>query len=230
VTGEPSLILAFATGLLGALHCLGMCSGIAGGFFVHRGRGRGADCLAPVLAYHGSRILVYTVLGVAGAAAGRVLVQTGLIGKGQGVLMMAAGALIVLFGLRLLGLLPRGWGKGGPSGTGQTGVRLLPATGRGWPPVLAGVLNGFVPCGLVFSVAVKAAATADPLRAGLLMGAFGLGTLPTMALVSLTGAVIGARARGLLAMLAGLLVLALGIWTFYEGLVFFDIMRGLGNW
>jgi sulfite exporter TauE/SafE len=230
VTEELGLTLAFATGLLGALHCLGMCSGIAGGFFVHRSRGDRLVSLAPVLAYHGSRILVYTLLGAAGAAAGRVLVQTGLIGKGQGVLMMVAGVLIVLLGLGLLRVPTQRWGKGAESSGASIQVRLSPSGGLGWRPIVAGVLNGFVPCGLVFSVALKAAATADPLRAALLMVAFGLGTLPAMALVSLTGAVIGARARGLLGRLAGLAVVALGLWTFYEGLVFFDIMRGLGNW
>ena len=79
-------------------------------------------------------------------------------------------------------------------------------------------------------MAVKAAATADPLRAAGLMTAFGLGTLPTMGLVSLTGMMIGAKARGLFARLAGAGVVVLGLWTLYEGAVFFDIMRGLGNW
>jgi sulfite exporter TauE/SafE len=229
VTPEIDIGLAFATGLLGALHCLGMCSGIAGGYFVHAGRGAGAVRLPPVLVYHGGRILVYALLGVAGAMVGRVLVQTGLIGKGQGLLMMAAGLLILGLGLVLLAR-PGGprVSEGGP--TSGVEVRLMSPAERYWRPALAGVLNGFVPCSLVFSVAAKAAATADPLRAGLLMAAFGLGTLPTMGLVSLAGAAIGARARVIFGRLAGLLVIALGAWTFYEGLVFFDIIRGLGNW
>ena len=42
MNAELTLPLAFATGLFGALHCLGMCSGIAGGFFVRCGSGIGA--------------------------------------------------------------------------------------------------------------------------------------------------------------------------------------------
>ena len=95
--------------------------------------------------------------------------------------------------------------------------------------MLAGAFNGLVPCGLTVSIAIKGAATGSPLQAGLLMVFFGLGTLPTMALVSLTGTVIGRRARGLSATLAGLAVLALGLWTLYEGWVFFDVMRGLSD-
>jgi sulfite exporter TauE/SafE len=226
VTDEPDLTLAFATGLLGALHCLGMCSGIAGGLLVRIG---GGDPIRAVLGFHAARILIYALLGIAGAALGRVLVQTGMIGKGQGILMMAAGVLITLIGLDLLGLVPRR-GQAEDAAGRRVTFRSEPARKRTWLAFLAGAMNGFVPCSLVFSVAVKAAATADPLKAGMLMAAFGLGTLPTMGLVSLTGAVIGRNARGLLSRLTGLAVVALGLWTFYEGLVFFDIMRGLGNW
>jgi sulfite exporter TauE/SafE len=228
VTTEFGYALAFATGLSGAFHCLGMCSGIAGGYFVHRGwRGR----FLPQLYYHGTRILTYTVLGVSGALVGRVLVQSGILGKGQGLLMIAAGVLITLVGLGLLGWLPRGWtGTPRPAPDNAILVDLeLPGESQRWPAMIAGLVNGLVPCSLVFSVAVKAVGSFDPLQAGLLMGAFGLGTLPAMAAVSILGAVVGSRAQGVAARVAGFLVLALGLWTLYEGWVFYDVMRGLSN-
>jgi sulfite exporter TauE/SafE len=230
VSGELTLALAFTIGLFGALHCLGMCSGIAGGFFVHYRKG---PLLSTVLAYHGARVLAYVALGVGGAAAGRVLVQTGVIGKTQGILMITAGLLILVLGLDLLGLVPgrrRGTEPTRQGNRVEVGLTGEPPPRGPWMPIVAGALNGLVPCSLVFSVAVKAAATADPLRAGLLMAAFGLGTLPTMAAVSWSGGIIGRRARGSLARVAGLLVVALGLWTLYEGVVFFDVMRGLANW
>lgn len=270
MSAELTLPLAFTTGVFGALHCLGMCSGMAGGFFVHSGGG-----LVRVLAYHGARILVYAALGMAGAAAGRVLVQTGILGKGQGLLTMGAGLVILLLGLTIMAMhatptmngvhrhdpsptpaLPRngrgirnrratfmasltGWlprlrrGRADrcepPSGGMLVSFAYAPPSARPWAPMLAGALNGMVPCSLVFSVAVKAASTGDPLEAGLLMLAFGLGTLPTMGLVGLTGAAIGRGAQGLFAQLAGLTVAALGLWTLYEGWIFFDVMRGLAD-
>jgi sulfite exporter TauE/SafE len=230
VSADLTLPLAFATGLFGAFHCLGMCSGIAGGFFVRPGS---QPRFPPVLLFHAARILVYTTIGVSGAALGRILAQTGIIGKGQGVLMMAAGLLIVALGLGVLGI--------GPCGRKTAHRQQTPSIVRVRIPramvrvshrqaLFAGLLNGLVPCSLVFSVTIKAVATSDPLRAGLLMLAFGLGTLPTMATVSLAGTFIGAGARGVLVQLAGLAVIALGLWTLYEGAVFFDIMRGLSNW
>ncbi|MBP9602530.1 MAG: sulfite exporter TauE/SafE family protein [Chromatiaceae bacterium] len=217
--------MAFATGIFGALHCLGMCGGLAGGFFVQR---QVQPRLAPQLIYHASRLFTYALLGMAGAWAGRSLAQTGLTGKAQGILMMGAGLLILVLGLRMLLARPR---RPALAPTRGLEVRLEPMTRppRPWSPLLFGTLNGLIPCSLVFSIALKAAATGDPGHAGLLMLAFGLGTLPMMAAVTGFGAFVGARARDFSARIAGGLVAVLGLWTLYEGYSFFDIMRGLAN-
>jgi sulfite exporter TauE/SafE len=229
VNPELTLPLAFLTGVLGAFHCLGMCSGLAGGYFVCRGSGVGA-----VLSYHGARILVYGVLGTAGALAGRVLVQQGILGKGQGLLMMLAGLVIVLLGLsRIRPLASWSNQRAGPTqpppAHREVAFGIAPPRPDPWLAALAGAGNGLVPCGLTVTIAIAAAATADPVRAGLLMLVFGLGTLPTMALVSLFGAAIGRHAQGWFATLAGISVVVLGLWTLYQGWVFFDIIRGLSN-
>ncbi|MET0064895.1 MAG: sulfite exporter TauE/SafE family protein [Candidatus Thiodiazotropha sp.] len=223
---EISLSIAFFTGILGSFHCLGMCGGINGGYFIYA-RPRG--CLSSVLAYHATRVIIYTLLGISGAALGHVLVQSGFIGKAQGILMIIAGILVTLLGLQMLGLFSRLF---------QTDAPLRPAVPFSsltrplppWTAYLAGAFNGLVPCSLVFSVAVKAAATADPWRAGWLMLSFGVGTLPSMVAVSLLGASIGAGVRGWLNRAAGVGVVLLGLWTLYEGLIFYDVMRGLANW
>ncbi len=222
---ELTLAMAFATGIFGALHCLGMCGGLAGGFFVQR---QVQPRLAPQLIYHASRLFTYALLGMAGAWAGRSLAQTGLTGKAQGILMMGAGLLILVLGLRMLLARPR---RPALAPTRGLEVRLEPMTRppRPWSPLLFGTLNGLIPCSLVFSIALKAAATGDPGHAGLLMLAFGLGTLPMMAAVTGFGAFVGARARDFSARIAGGLVAVLGLWTLYEGYSFFDIMRGLAN-
>ncbi|NCA72040.1 MAG: sulfite exporter TauE/SafE family protein [Sphingobacteriia bacterium] len=224
---DITLALAFATGLLGALHCLGMCGGLAGGFFA---QGRQPPALGTQLLYHAGRISMYGLLGVGGALAGQVLAQTGVIGKGQGILMILAGLIILLLGLRLL--IPTRPGPSAPTRTSVL-VRLTPdrsAPPRPWSALVFGSINGLIPCSLVFSIALKAAATGDPWRAAWLMLAFGLGTLPTMAAVTLTGAWMGARVSGIAMRIAGGLVAILGLWTLYEGYVFYAVMRGLANW
>ncbi|MCG7993142.1 MAG: sulfite exporter TauE/SafE family protein [Candidatus Thiodiazotropha lotti] len=225
MSAELTLGVAFLTGILGSFHCLGMCSGINTGFFIHFApRLR----LSHLLTYHTLRIAVYTLLGIGGAVVGQVLVQSGIVGKAQGLLMILAGGLVVLLGLNLLGVSLNRAVKVRP----VTHVVSLTGLNKSisLPTVMAGLLNGLVPCSLVFSVAVKAVSTADPLTAGLLMLSFGAGTLPSMVTASLLGGYVGKTFRGALARLAGVLVVVLGLWTVYEGVVFYDIMRGLANW
>ncbi|MFA5626463.1 MAG: sulfite exporter TauE/SafE family protein [Thiohalomonadaceae bacterium] len=225
MSGEFTYALAFMTGLLGAGHCLGMCSGLAGGFALHQ---HGWRRPIAVLGYHGSRIAIYVLLGSVGAALGRVLVQVGALGKVQGQLMIIAGLVIIALGLGVIGVLPRL----APSHCNQHTKQSLAS----WPlwrqklaPIFAGIINGLVPCSLVFSVAIRATATADPLQAGLLMLCFGFGTLPAMATLTFLAGHIGYRVYGQAQRLSGLVVITLGAWTVYEGAVFYQVMSGLAN-
>ncbi|MEJ2621737.1 MAG: sulfite exporter TauE/SafE family protein [Candidatus Thiodiazotropha sp.] len=222
---ELTLGVAFLTGILGSFHCLGMCSGINGGYFIH---------FAPrlrfsqLLTFHALRITVYSLLGIAGAVVGQVLVQSGIVGKAQGLLMILAGGLVIFLGLNLLGVpFDRLVKREAPIAKVSLASLNKKTTTQ---TVIAGLLNGLVPCSLVFSVAVKAVSTADPLYAGLLMLSFGAGTLPSMVTVSLLGSFVGRTFRDSLARIAGVVVVFLGLWTVYEGVVFYDIMRGLANW
>jgi len=226
VSGEFDLWFAFVTGLLGAFHCIGMCIGVNGGYFAGAGRTARAVHLA---AFHGTRIGVYALLGTAGALLGHVVVQSGIVGKVQGLMMMLAGLVIVLLGLRLGGWLKRRAKTDGP----DISVTLAPP-GRirraGLQPAVAGLFNGLVPCSLVSLVAIKGAATADPVQAGLMMLAFGAGTLPTLVGLSLLGSMAGCRVNGHAAQALGGAVILVGLWTLYQGWVVYDILRGLADW
>lgn len=226
MSGEFTYALAFITGLLGAGHCLGMCSGLAGGFAAHQNNWRRP---LPLLTYHGSRIAVYVLLGALGAVLGRTLVQTGALGKFQGQLIILAGVVIIVLGLGIAGLLPQLAPRRCSNHTTAQPLRRMALWRQRLAPMLAGVVNGLVPCSLVFSVAIRATATADPLHAGLLMLCFGLGTLPAMGAVTALAGVIGWRAQGLAQRLAGVAVIALGAWTVYEGVIFYQVMSGLAN-
>ena len=142
--------------------------------------------------------------------------------------MMVAGLLILGLGLRLA-LDGRHRERPAPAQSRAVRLEQRVVSRRPWAPLLMGTLNGLVPCSLVFSVAIKAATLADPGRAALFMFVFGLGTLPMMVAVTWAGAASGARISGHFARLAGGLVVLMGLWTLYEGYLFFDIMRGLAN-
>jgi uncharacterized protein len=218
--------LAFLTGFAGAFHCLGMCGGFASGYFASHGW---HDKWAPQLTYHGVRIATYTLLGVAGALAGRVLVQVGMVGKVQGIVLMGSGLFIVGIGLRYLFHKPACPRASGYIADGKRIHFDRHKTVRRYLPALAGLLNGFVPCSLLFSIAVKSVASADPIHAALLMLCFGIGTLPMMVAVTTTGAMAGYFSRGALDKLTGAAILFFGAWTLFEGWGFYDVMRGLAG-
>jgi sulfite exporter TauE/SafE len=228
VVGQPiSLSLAFVAGLLGSAHCIGMCGALVSGFFLKFGGGDSRSPL-PYLAYHLARIGIYTLVGIAAAGLGMALVSTGVLGAAQGVLQIVIGLFVVLIGLDILGLSP--W---------RFSVSFLPvqhlrqafaAAARRGPiqgAAMGGVVNGFMPCPLTFALAVKATAATSPLEGGLLMLAFGAGTLPSMLFVSMAFGILGQRMRGVLVKGAAIVVIVMGIGTILQGATYFNIMRGL---
>lgn len=226
MNGDYGIVLAFVTGMSGLFHCLGMCGGVNGGFFAGLGR---SPLISQLMLFHSVRIGVYALLGVAGALTGQVLAQSGMVGKVQGWMTMLAGGVIVALGIRLA------WRTGRSPEQAKQSIEvplssLQQQPGRWWLPALGGLFNGMVPCSLVFSVAVHAAATADPIRAGLLMLAFGAGTLPAMLALSHFGALLGHRVHGAFARLTGGGIVLLGGWTFYEGYLVYDVLSGLADW
>ncbi|MBK6744489.1 MAG: sulfite exporter TauE/SafE family protein [Hydrogenophilales bacterium] len=93
--------------------------------------------------------------------------------------------------------------------------------------VTAGALNGLMPCALVFSLTLKAATAASIMQGAAWLFAFGLGTLPAMALTGALGHWLRAQPLRWLRRVAGLALLALGIQAILAGAEFFRVMRHL---
>ena len=210
---------AFIAGFLGSGHCLGMCGALVSGYFMNSSVNRR---YLPYFAYQLARISVYIAIGSAAAALGFVLVSSGLFGRIQSLLQMFIGGVVIVLALGILGWIP--W---------QGSVRLLPmvmlrkgyAQARTKGPVLgavlAGFLNGLMPCPLTFAMAVKATTAATIYEGGLLMAAFGAGTLPMMLFVSVAFGKMSAYFRGLMLKAAALIMIFMGANTFYRGLSFY---------
>jgi sulfite exporter TauE/SafE len=217
--GSFDYSLAFIAGFLGSGHCLGMCGALVSGYFMNSGKNRS---VWPYLAYQVARISVYTMVGLAAASLGVVLVSSGFFGQVQSILQMFIGLVVIFLALGILGWIPF-----------QGVIRLLPmqllrkgyAQSRSKGPVvgalLAGFLNGLMPCPLTFAMAVKATTATSVLEGGALMLAFGLGTLPMMVFVSLAFGRISVSLRGLMYKAAALIMIFMGGNTFYRGLSFY---------
>lgn len=194
------LPLIFLGGLLGSAHCVGMC----GGFAVMIGAGARSwrANLARQCVYSGGRIFTYAALGaVVGYAGLRLADQMPSVLNAQALFAIVAGALLIVQGLISAGVLSRprltlagfiGSRRPAMAGvvsmaavvpcmTGGTMGALFRAPGL-QAAFLAGMLTGFLPCGLVYAYLALATSASEPIAGSSIMAAFGLGTVPLMVL------------------------------------------------
>ncbi len=219
MNAEFTYAMAFMMGILGSGHCLGMCGSLVSGFFLRFPGGQGMRVgLMPVAAYHFSRIGIYILIGIVAAMLGAVLVQSGQLGTAQGILQLLAGVIVIVLGLDILGLLPfrisvnflpTSWTRG----LFRSATRKGAVAGAS----MGGVVNGLMPCSMTLAVAVQATTASGVTDGGLMMLAFGLGTLPAMVFVSVVFGRLGAHIRGILLKVAALFVIGLGLATLYQG-------------
>lgn len=212
----PLLAAAFLAGLLGGAHCLGMCAGISGLFAVNSRVATIRRQVPFALTYNFGRVISYMVLGVIVAAFGSVVVKAspGLAGGLRvvsGIVILLVG-LKVAFDLRALNAIEKMgailWSRIAPVAKGLVPVTNLPRA------LGLGLVWGWLPCGLVYSVLLIAATAARPSYGALIMASFGVGTMPAMLLTGLGAARLSSlmRRRGTRVGM-GLLIVALGLLT-----------------
>jgi len=210
----PLVGAALATGLLGSAHCLGMCGGLSGLFAVNASAASLRRDIPLATAYNAGRVLSYIFIGIVVAALGKSIV--GGVPKLTAPIRLFSGLLIVIVGLqvafnwRMLAPVEKAgariWNRIAPAAKG-----LLPVTSM--PKAMGlGLLWGWLPCGLVYSVLLLAATTANPAEGALVMLAFGVGTMPAMIATGVSASKLAAfMSRRRLG--AGLLIVILGLAT-----------------
>lgn len=222
-----SLAPVFMVGLLGSVHCVGMCGGIVSAFSMApartfpvavislRSAAPGA-ALGRVFAYNGGRIASYAAAGaLAGGIAGAARTLAGL------AVLETAGYWLANLMLVVLGLyLMEAWrGLARLEQLGQRGWRHVePLTRRLLPLdspfklVAMGALWGWLPCGMVYSVLLTAMLSGSALSGAAVMLAFGLGTLPMLLTMGVLGAPLRVWIRRrAVRVAAGLLVFGFGV-------------------
>ena len=210
------LVLAFTLGLFGSLHCVGMCSPIA--LLIPLQRQRKGFRSLQLGAYFIGKTLAYTLMGL----------LFGLVGEGifiaeyQQEFSIFAGLLMILMGLfSLLHLRVKGLGnpllKGFSILKNALGKQLSKKTLTSSFSI--GFLNGFLPCGLVYTALFGALAMGNWWGSMIYMTAFGVGTIPLMLLLILLGDFLPLALRRRLNQWLPLVVILVGI---------LFILRGLG--
>ncbi|MDH3985484.1 MAG: sulfite exporter TauE/SafE family protein [Gammaproteobacteria bacterium] len=214
---EP-LLAAFLVGLLGGTHCFGMCGGIVGALSsglslqLQTSRWR---LVAAQLAYNGGRISSYVFAGVLLGLFGQQLGEAGLL-QGFPLGRIIGGVVMILFGIYLAG-----WWQSllWLEKAGAHLWKYIEPFGRRYIPVrsaaqafLLGLVWGWLPCGMVYAVLAMALASGSGAEGGLLMLAFGLGTLPALLSIGLAYNTLNRFIRDpRIRLLAGVMVIVMGI-------------------
>lgn len=198
---NASLGLVFLVGLLTSTHCIGMCGGIL---------------LAQTT---DARVVSYTAVGALCGALGAVITYTPNI---KSMVFTVAGALVLLIGLRMAGILPglRSTETELPGACSLNARTRRRFAGR---PLIIGLLTGVMPCGALSAMWLCAMSSGSAARGALVMLVFSLGTVP---LLFLFGALQSFLPRGWMKYIvkgSAVLVVTLGLSMLVKGIRLFGM-------
>lgn len=174
------ILAAITLGFLGSFHCIGMCGPIA--LTIPLNRESKLNIFSGTVIYNIGRITTYSIIGLLFGFLGKSFVIAGW----QSILSIALGISILI-----ILLLPNISKKYFPTSFLMIFLEKLKSKIRilfGIKTLISlysiGILNGLLPCGLVYMAIAGSVATGDEIKGAVFMAGFGLGTLPAMMLVS----------------------------------------------
>ena len=186
------LIAALTLGFLGSFHCLGMCGPIA--LALPTGTAKGLKKTGLIISYNFGRMITYSVLGLIAGFIGKSFVIAGF----QQLFSIVLGVAILSI-LLFSNAFPK---------TSKLHHQLFLIfakikthlaqllSGKGPSPLfLIGLLNGLLPCGLVYMGLAGALASGNIIHGAVFMAVFGLGTFPMMLLIPLATDYLSAKVR-----------------------------------
>ena len=172
---------AFGLGLAGSLHCVGMCGPLVLALPKRQGASTGSHLYGRVL-YNLGRTTTYACMGLFAGWLGRVIQLAGVqqaVSIGLGVVLLLT---VFLTTRQLPAWMVRTFYK--PI---QTLLGRIMKNGSPLGLYQVGLVNGLLPCGLVYAALAAASLQGTPLSAVLYMTLFGLGTAPLLFALSLGG-------------------------------------------
>ena len=201
-------------------HCMGMCGGIVLAYSTTKVESRWSKLHQSFahLLYSAGRITTYTILGAMFGFLGGVATFNNLT---NGMMLIFAGLFMVLAGLSLSGkikfltLLEHSFASN--SWYSKLFKSLL-QTQSLYSFYILGMLNGLLPCGLVYFFAITAASTASPLYGALVMFIFGVSTTPALfSLGFFVGLYKNSKFRNIMMSIAAISVVVFGLFTIRNG-------------
>ena len=175
------LVAALLMGFFGSPHCLGMCGGLVTAFGLSMKDVSPAKRRALVATYHFGRLTSYALLGLIAGLIGITVLKPLMMGNSTPRILL--GLVLVFVGVTMLGAPfltklerfgMRFWQYLSPLRQKVFPLNTFPRA------LTAGLLWGFLPCGLVYGALLIAVVAHNPLSGAALMFVFGLGTIPML--------------------------------------------------
>ena len=217
-SNPPWLVAAFFAGLFSIGHCLPMCGGIAVAVAQSTKQLTGPRRWLMVSSYSIGRVVTYSLLGASlGFFAQWLSGQAGqwfslIVRCLSGVMLILMGLYVSRWWMGLTRLERVGAGLWRRISPYFSKLMLINQPGQA---ILAGMLWGFLPCGLIYSALTIAAARDDWAQSAMFMMMFGLGTLVSTIAPALFN--IGHRPLPKwLRIFSALLLIAFGVWIFWH--------------
>ncbi|RNB85076.1 sulfite exporter TauE/SafE family protein [Brevibacillus fluminis] len=218
--------MVLLTGLLSAPHCMGMCGGMMSAWTL---QAKKEQVLPAILAYNAGRICTYILIGSFMGFIGSFVSAAGQLVGIQGVANLLGGSFILLWVFRKYALPFATWSP----------TRLAPVQHfitayqqkAGLLPVfLGGLLFGFIPCGLTYTMHMKAATTGSAMQGALTLLSFGMGTLPALLVIGLFAIGLGKAVRQRVLFAANVLAVTFGLLAILRGMVFNGWIPSISPW
>ena len=201
-------------------HCIGMCGGIVIAYSstkIENGWSKSKQSTAHLL-YSMGRIFTYIILGASFGFLGGVVMFNNL---ANGILLIIAGLFMILAGLSLSGkikfltLIEHSMSS---AKWYQKLFKKLLHSKTLFSFFVLGMINGLLPCGLVYFFAITSASSGTPIYGALVMFIFGISTIPALfSLGFFVGIYKNGNFRNIMIKIASVSVLGFGIYTIFQG-------------
>ncbi len=221
---EFSITGAFIVGLMGAGHCMGMCGGLVGAFSQQLTSRANQNILASqlgfIFSYNLGRIVSYTIAGALIGGSASLLSTLFSLDIYLISVRVLAGIMMVITGLYIAQIWSgvvqiERFGKLIWHFINPIAKKLLPITNLK-QAFAAGLVWGWLPCGLVYSTLTWAIAANNAQNGALIMAAFGLGTLPALISAGIAAQFVTKWiSKKEVRLISGLILIIFGLQTLY---------------
>ncbi len=211
------LLASFAIGFLGSLHCVGMCGGLVTAMSMTREK----TWWPGIIVYQFGRITTYTALGLVAGLIGSLFTQDGWLSDAQNIISITAGLLIITLALHIAGWLPDPFARLSSRISKATGlncaINAAATQDNTGPWYFVGLLNGLLPCGLVYAGIGLSLTAHASWQGAAAMFSFGMGTVPAMMAVPALMRAVTPAMRGNILKLGAILLILIGAFTLLRG-------------